>query len=447
MALFLCAVQACCAVAAGQQATAVAETVYLDGYVSATHWPNGFDVNGQPVVVSSTTSYEWFGSKDIKGSAAESSDVQVGVYAEVTGTKGQRGVDATAVSLRATPDKTIKGLGLIVRVIAAGPEPVFEADGYRIRVPAGAATQFAGTLKTLADVGPNTWVKYEGKRDANGDVVAAAVEFSAGKTGKKKPAQLEKDAAEPDAIPAQAALIDASGNFKTAHQKVRLSDVGGPCGWHRLAGDAALQARVWSVGTSVVPAYQRQMAEDDAARIHFRFYVVDEAQIREAFGCAAGLILVPKQVVDRLKNDSQLAAVLADGVAFNLQEQSPRWTEENMELAGSAIGGGVAGGFFPWAGLGTEVATGVLAYMAVQNRDEELERIELTLVADAGYDPWQAPEAWRLLAPKKLPADSSHLKYPNRAGYQLATLNLQYRREDAAKSGSSETKADAAATK
>jgi hypothetical protein len=24
---------------------------------------------------------------------------------------------------------------------------------------------------------------------------------------------------------------------------------------------------------------------------------------------------------------------------------------------------------------------------------------------DAGYDPWQAPEAWRLLAPKELPVD------------------------------------------
>jgi hypothetical protein len=52
----------------------------------------------------------------------------------------------------------------------------------------------------------------------------------------------------------------------------------------------------------------------------------------------------------------------------------------------------------------------------------------LGFMADAGYDPWQAPEAWRLLAPKKLPANTSHLKYPSQAGYQLAILNLIYKK-------------------
>jgi hypothetical protein len=45
-------------------------------------------------------------------------------------------------------------------------------------------------------------------------------------------------------------------------------------------------------------------------------------------------------------------------------------------------------------------------------------------MADAGYDPRQAPEAWRLLAPKKMPKDPSLLKYPSRAGYQLSFLRL-----------------------
>jgi hypothetical protein len=34
---------------------------------------------------------------------------------------------------------------------------------------------------------------------------------------------------------------------------------------------------------------------------------------------------------------------------------------------------------------------------------------------------------WRLLAPKKLPADLDSLKYPNPSGYQLAVLCLQYK--------------------
>jgi hypothetical protein len=58
--------------------------------------------------------------------------------------------------------------------------------------------------------------------------------------------------------------------------------------------------------------------------------------------------------------------------------------------------------------------------------EEQRGRVALSLMEDAGYDPWQAPEAWRLLEPKKLPADLNSLKYPNRSGYQLGILNLQY---------------------
>ena len=46
--------------------------------------------------------------------------------------------------------------------------------------------------------------------------------------------------------------------------------------------------------------------------------------------------------------------------------------------------------------------------------EEQRGRIALSLMADAGYDPWQAPEAWRLMQPKRLPGDVSALPYPDR---------------------------------
>jgi hypothetical protein len=354
--------------------------------------------------------------------------VKPGIYVEVTGTRGEHGLEAATVTLREAPPKSIKGFGLIVRVIAAGPEPVYEADGYRIHVPATATTKFAGKLKTLADVGPNTWLKYEAKRETSGNLVAFTGEFSQGKTGKKKPTQIEKDNAVQDAIPAHAALIDSNGNFRTARAKVRLSDAGGACGWHRPVDDPVLQAKIWRVGMSVVPAYQRQLAKDDVTRIHFRFYVVNESIIRSEFGCAPGLILVPKVAVDRLKNDAQLAAILADGVAFNLMVQSPRWLEQNASLLGATISGDITAQFYSWGGLITEAAVIAVTYKIDRDFQEQRGRIDLGLMAEAGYDPWQAPEAWRLLAPKKLPVDTSHLKYPNEAGYQLAILNLMYKK-------------------
>jgi hypothetical protein len=90
-----------------------------------------------------------------------------------------------------------------------------------------------------------------------------------------------------------------------------MSDAGGICGWHRFPANIALQARVSRVGLSLVPAYQKQLADDSPSKIYFRFYAVDEASIRSDLSCNAGLILVPKQVVERLQNDDQLAALLA----------------------------------------------------------------------------------------------------------------------------------------
>ena len=60
----------------------------------------------------------------------------------------------------------------------------------------------------------------------------------------------------------------------------------------------------------------------------------------------------------------------------------------------------------------------------------------LALMADAGVDPWQAPEAWRRVAPKVLPKDWETVKFPSRGGYQLGILNLQYSRGKAAAAAS-----------
>jgi len=60
--------------------------------------------------------------------------------------------------------------------------------------------------------------------------------------------------------------------------------------------------------------------------------------------------------------------------------------------------------------------------------NEQRWRVALELMAEAGYDPWQSPEAWRLVAPGKLPADIGTLKYPDRSGYQLSILNRMYKK-------------------
>lgn len=439
-------------VASQESAAAQKPVVAVDGYVSATHFPDGFDVNAESVLVEPSTSYQWHGSGDANNRPAASDDVKPGVYVEVTGTRGEHGLEAVTVTLRESPAKTIKGFGLIVRVIAAGAEPVYEADGYRIRVLAGTTTKFSGALKTLADVGPNVWVKYEGKRDTTGDLVATDLTFFPAKFSWVKTftdseaygpyPHSTKLAARQSETLTDDKLINANGDLVKVHTKVRLSDAGGWCGWHKVPADQALQARVLRVGMSVVPAYQKQLKANDPWKIPFRFYAVDDSEDRFAPACNEGLILVPRQLVARLRSDDQLAAVLAQSVAYNLLRQSAKLNAGDKLMLGADIASILAADSVVLLASDEVAAYGVTHGM-IASLNEECGRIALGLMADAGYDPWQAPEAWRLLAPKKLPADTDHLRYSNLGGYQLAILNLQYPHNDTAKPAPSGRKADA----
>ena len=53
------------------------------------------------------------------------------------------------------------------------------------------------------------------------------------------------------------------------------------------------------------------------------------------------------------------------------------------------------------------------------------------MMFDGGFDARQAPEAWKLLAPKRLPRDVGSLKYPRIGQYQLTVLEAQYRNRNA----------------
>jgi hypothetical protein len=386
-------------------------------------------VNRTPVATSPATIWQVVTSKGVENDAANINALRVGTYVEIMGGDKSGAIIADSVHILKDQDAAIKGFGVIDKVISSGPTPVYQADGYRIHITEFTIPAFSGTLKTLADVGPNTWLQYEGQRDASGMLAATRVTFFPAKHGKAKAPQPVPPS------PTRDSLIDAEGNFLDLHSKVRYANSGGPCGWHRFPADAELQSRVQRVGLNVIPAYQKQLPEDDPAKIHFRFYAVDETRFREDLGCNVGLILIPKQVIDRLTNDDQLAAVLADGVAANLQWQSARLAAEFKELLGAEIAGYVIGAFVPGVDLGSDVGVGLVERKVLIHMQEQRGRIALALIADAGYDPWQAPEAWRLLAPKRLPKDVATTRYPSRSGYQLGILNLQYTPDRASAAG------------
>ena len=141
------------------------------------------------------------------------------------------------------------------------------------------------------------------------------------------------------------------------------------------------------------------MAEDQVIP-RFRFFVVEEKVIRSELACNPGLVLIPGPVLDRLKTDDQLAAVLAAGIAYNVQSLRARLIARDKWFTAAEIAELSSLAMNPIAGLATNGAVGIAVHE--HNLELELERgrLALSMMADAGYDPWQAPEAWKLLTPQ-----------------------------------------------
>ncbi len=318
------------------------------------------------------------------------------------------------------PNRKITGFAVIDQLITPGAEPVFRAEGYTLRVNSATNLRFTSGPASLADLGPNVWVRYEGRRNDSAEIVLSSAEFI-------KPS-LHTPKRDPNVSVAQVrtfphgSMIDFDGSFRTDSFKRRLEDKGGACGtgWFPVAENAELQERVRRIGVRLVPQYQRDLPDDDPAKVPFRFYAIQEGYIRSALGCEDGLVLVPTPVVGRMQNDNELAAVLADAVAVILQRQNVR-LQVDLKWMVAAEAAAYVG-----AGLAGVTGAAIAMHPILRKIEEQRGRMALALMADAGFDPWQAPEAWRMLAPIDFPKHPSKLKYPERSKYQLEILQLQY---------------------
>lgn len=395
--------------------------ITVEGYVTAVHPPNGFDVNGEHATTGASTRYKLMGDR-MKLTDSPVREPQVGDYVWIVGgfDGGTRTARAKTLIFWDGINQKLAGFAVIERVISNGAEPVFEADGYQMRITPATETSYHGELKKLGNVDANTWVRYSGKRDKSGVLLATKATFAPGKL------KVAKD--DVVGVAREQMRFEAPDLTNKKDGRVNLEVFGG---WRTVPADGKLQDRIGRVGMRVVPDYQKAMAEGDPAKIHFRFYAIEDDRLRsEICSSQSGLILIPKRMVERLKDDDQLAAVLADGVAFTLQNQATRLNGDERIWLGEAAADAAVASIDPWLGLDLvfgEALTG--AHPNTKDQVLALEqrgRIALALMADAGYDPWRAPEAWRLLGPKHLPDDLDSLRYPDISGYQLSILSLQY---------------------
>lgn len=142
----------------------------------------------------------------------------------------------------------------------------------------------------------------------------------------------------------------------------------------------------------------------------FQLQLVNGPEWRNAWALASGVILVPRQIGELMQNDSQLAAVLADGVSSVLEKQTYREQPSNTAKALNELGS-LAGG---WAVLGAVTCRNraMQASLWCQTPDErphegQRGRVALSWMHDAGYDLNEAPKAWWLISAK----DRAHCRY------------------------------------
>ena len=192
------------------------------------------------------------------------------------------------------------------------------------------------------------------------------------------------------------------------------------------ADNPELAARIERIGQSLVPAYQRSLDPADPTRIHFRFQVVDLPKHPQVVTLPSGIVLVPVQLLDRLTNDSQIAALLSQGIADAIEKDDLRLRPTKYKARAASLTALAAAPFVPGVLIATELGSGRVEAHVLKLQREQRDRVSLCLLNDAGYDLSQAPMTFWLLAPEK-PTSIDNIPLPAQAAHLYQLLGTSFR--------------------
>ena len=378
----------------------------LSGFVTNVISATEFDVDGVHVRPNAKTQLQFGQGSSVAPLASPSP--YLGQEAKVWGHLDNKSltIEATRIVLYGPELKVVSGSAIIDQVSqASATVHRLRADGRFLEISTTVldnptplnpgAPKPAGT----EDLRTNVWIEYHGLRRADGVVTVDQATFADNKVVKSEGKLIKKNEYDPAAVPDDAHQSGASKFFMGVDAK-QIPPY----------EDEFLQARIDRVGESLIPAYQRALADDDPTRIHFRFQLVDQPKWRDAITLPSGIILVPHQIVRRLPDDSELAAVLADNIGTALEKQTYRQQGTGRKLTAANIAGTAAGVVVPGAGLAAALATYGVGKSMLTRAEQQSGRVALSLMHDAGYNLAKAPEAWWILATKD--GDDPHRKPP-----------------------------------
>ncbi|RXH56417.1 hypothetical protein [Granulicella sibirica] len=293
---------------------------------------------------------------------------------------GNSDVSGRAIIDRLPQGKEADGAG--VRIV--------RADGYLLRLTNKTKLTFSPPLASIGDLDTNLWIEYHGARDKSGQVIVDHALLSTNLINASEDKLREKNEYDP-------AEIDDGDRQGFLSKHVLGMDP------RRIPAyvDKPMQERIDRIGKSLIPAYQRSLPASDETKIEFRFQLIDDHGSFSGITLPSGVILIQRTAVERLTDDSQLAAVIADYMAGAIEKGEFRFAPAKQKLlAADAVGAG-AGLLIPGFSLATTLTTAQVGAHLLLLQQRQRSRVSLFLMEDAGYDKSQAPIAWWLLASKK----------------------------------------------
>lgn len=399
----------------------------ISGLITRIASPADFDVNGIHVQISPKTSFSSAritkGTLYRTGVPPQEVQLHLGQRVDIYGslTKKPALVKADSVTISPTSPANITGSAVIDAVLplpATSPadEHLLHADGFSIRITGKTTLKYAKPLASPDDIHANTWISYEGTQQPDGSVLARKAEFTRNTISSKLDKQRKNWEYDPAAISSDTNQSGVERFFHGVDPKR-----------YPPYPDAATQARIQTIGAKLIPSYQAALPSSEPARIDFRFYLVDAPKWLDAYPLPNGIVLVPHTLVERMQNDSQLAAVLADKIARLLEKQPVPLPASDADIAMCAAEDAAIAlvPFAAFAEVGIGLPVGIANNRQARRNLEQRERVSLSLLHDAGYDLTQAPLAFWLLAPKE-PKDLAEIPIPQHSLFLYQVLGTTW---------------------
>jgi len=418
---------------------ALCKDATIHGFVTAIKSPTSFEIDDYKVTRNKTVTLDFETAQNDKSPTTfQPEDIRIGTELEVKGEYDEASgeLKAKAIKVFSFDTLTINRTALLEKLPlltknGSGWTGVIYADGQRITVspativsskPNLAERQDSTRDKNTTSEGPSftpdslnldTFVSYEGMRQADGSIQAQKIEFQHAELANGEARMWRRFAprvTEPDYAGLQ------PGELKMHWARFKI------------VPNQEAQEYISRLGNALIPAHQKDLPDGDPLKIPFKFYLVD----KKSFNAASypnGVVVVHSGVFDVLENEAQLAFVLSHEISHAVEKHL--WLQHQYhrnELIALRAGGAL----IPFGGaIVTDLLAAGIRNQYSRSLENQADRVGLEWMLAAGYDIRQAPQSWKAVSRMKgdsvtNPFWSSHDNATTRRSYLMAELRNNY---------------------